>query len=216
MRWNGSAGAPWRDVPDSDHRTRRRRDVRRRDAGSAASNGCATGKISPAARIETALGNFFRAENLAALRELAVREMMRARRQRRRARPFARIVLGVAPRERDVGLITRAGRLARRLDVDLAVVCFTPPDMPIAAIAADALARATSAAGGAFVFDAAPNAAERVAQTLTEGDVLAVESPRRRRTPFGKRSFAVRVLAAGARELLVLAPREADTQSAPV
>ncbi|MDB5070824.1 MAG: putative Potassium-transporting P-type ATPase chain, partial [Candidatus Eremiobacteraeota bacterium] len=44
------------------------------------------GKIYPAARVDAALGNFFRSENLAALRELAVREMLRARSERRSER----------------------------------------------------------------------------------------------------------------------------------
>jgi hypothetical protein len=41
--------------------------------------------------------------------------------------------------------------------------------------------------------------------------VLAVESPRKKRRWFGKHSFAVRALAAGVRELLVLAPRATET-----
>src|SRR5665213_1503365 len=173
------------------------------------------GKIYPAARIDAALANFFRSENLAALRELAVREMLRARSERQRERPFARIVLGVAPRERDVGLIVRAGRLARRLDVDLSVVLFTPDDAVEVRPTVDVLARAAASVHGGFVFGVAPDAAVRVVETLSEGDVLAVESPRRRRGLFGKRSFAVRVLAAGARELLVLAPRDPDALPAP-
>ena len=170
------------------------------------------GKIYPRERIDLALGNFFRTENLAALRELAVREMLRARSERRRERPFARIVLGVAPRERDAGLIERAGRLARRLDVDLRVVAITPRDDPSIRATIDVLSRATTAAHGNFVADVAADAAVRVVETLTEGDVLVVESPRGRRGLFGKRSFAVRALAAGARELLVLAPRDGELQ----
>jgi two-component system, OmpR family, sensor histidine kinase KdpD len=166
------------------------------------------GKIYPRERVDAALANFFRTENLAALRELAVREMLRARSERRRARPFARIVLGVAPRERDAALILRAGRLARRLDVDLRVVAVTASDDPPARAAIDALAAATAAVHGTFLADVAADAAVRIVETLTEGDVLAVESPRRRRGFFGKHSFAVRALAAGARELLVFAPRD--------
>ncbi|MEA2784456.1 MAG: two-component system, OmpR family, sensor histidine kinase KdpD [Candidatus Eremiobacteraeota bacterium] len=166
------------------------------------------GKIYPRERIDSALSNFFRTENLAALRELAVREMLRARSERRRERPFARIVLGVAPRERDVELVERAGRLARRLDVDLRVVAITAHDDPATRAAVDVLARATSAVRGSFVADMAPDAAIRIVQLLADGDVLAVESPRHPKRPlFGKPSFAVRALAAGARELLVLAPR---------
>ena len=39
------------------------------------STGCATGKIYPAERIDSALNNFFRIENLAALREVALRQV---------------------------------------------------------------------------------------------------------------------------------------------
>ncbi len=171
------------------------------------------GKIYRADRIDAALSNFFRTENLAALRELAVREMLRARSERRRERPFARVVLGVAPRERDVELIERAGRLAKRLDVDLRVIAITPRDDPATRAAVDALARATNAVHGSFVAGVAPDAAVSIVQMLAAGDVLAVESPRSRpRRFFTKPSFAVRALAAGARELLVLAPRPAAEQ----
>ena len=169
------------------------------------------GKIYPAARIDAALGNFFRTENLAALRELAVREMLRARSQRKRERPFARIVLGVAPRERDAVLIKRAGRLARRLDVDLRVVTVTANDDEATRTAIEVLTRVTNAFQGTFAAESAPDAAVRIVSGLAAGDVLTVESPRTRRGFFGKKSFAVRALAAGARELLVLAPREGDS-----
>lgn len=169
------------------------------------------GKIYPPDRVDAALSHFFRTENLAALRELAVRETLRARSERKHQRPFARIVLGVAPRERDAELIGRASRLARRLDVDLRVVAISPRDDPATRTAVDALARATSAVHGTFLAELAPDAAVRIVEMLLAGDVLAVESPRLPRKPlFGKRSFAVRALAAGARELLVLAPRSSS------
>ncbi|MBV8751111.1 MAG: hypothetical protein JO103_15495 [Candidatus Eremiobacteraeota bacterium] len=165
------------------------------------------GKIYPRERVDAALGNFFRTENLAALRELAVRETLRARSERRRDRPFARIVLGVAAREREAVLIARAGRLARRLDVDLQVVCVTAQDDAPTRAVTEALARATVAARGSFVTETAPDAAVQIVRMLREGDVLAVESPRHpKRRFFGKPSFAVRVIAEGAREVLVLAP----------
>ncbi len=172
------------------------------------------GKIYPAQRVDAALGNFFRTENLAALRELAVREMLRARSERGRERPFARIVLGVAPRERDAALIRRAGRLAKRLDVDLRVFCVTPDDEPATRALVDGLAAVTSAVRGTFAATVGEDAPPRVAEMLTDGDVLVVESPRRKRRPFGRRSFAVRALEAGVREMLVLAPRD-EAQPAP-
>ncbi|MEA2665998.1 MAG: two-component system, OmpR family, sensor histidine kinase KdpD, partial [Candidatus Eremiobacteraeota bacterium] len=173
------------------------------------------GKVYPPERVDAALGNFFRTANLAALRELAVREVLHARSERGRGRPFARIVLGVAPRARDAALIHRAGRLAKRLDVDLRVICVSRGDDPATRGEVDLLARATAAARGTFVAAVGADAAVRIVEMLTDGDVLAVESPRRKRPPFGRHSFAVRVLAAGARELLVLAPREGDAQPPP-
>src|ERR1700733_8791330 len=105
-------------------------------------------------------------------------------------------------------MIARGAR-PRRLDVDLRVVAVTPHDDPAMREAVGALARATPAVRGTFVADIAPDAAVRVVETLAEGDVLAVESPRGpRRRFFAKRSFAVRALEAGARELLVLAPHD--------
>ncbi|MBV8299486.1 MAG: hypothetical protein JO083_08075 [Candidatus Eremiobacteraeota bacterium] len=170
------------------------------------------GKIYPRERVDAALANFFRTENLAALRELAVREMLRALSERRRERPFGRIVLGVAPRERDVDLIERAGRLAKRLDVDLRVMVVTPQSDDATRALVAVLARAAHAAHASFVHEVAPDAPARVAERLAEGDVVAVESPRNRRGLFGKHSFAVRLLAAGAREMLVLAPRRDSDQ----
>jgi len=166
------------------------------------------GKIYPPARVDAALTNFFRTENLAALRELAVRELVHARTEARRETPFARIVLGVAPRRRESGLIRRAGRLAQRLDAELRVVTIAPRDDPQAREVTDALARDAAAARGTFVADVAPDAAAKVVEMLRDGDVLMVESPRTPKRLFGPHSFAVRALAAGARELFVLVPRD--------
>ena len=140
------------------------------------------GKIYPRERIDAALGQL-----------LPRREPRRAARARGARAAAARARCGGAPRrsrascsERHRASATcssssRMTRLARRLGVELQVV--TVP----------------SGEG---------DAATRLVGMLDAGDVLAVESPRRRRPlVFGKRSFAVRALAAGARELLVLAPR---------
>ena len=171
------------------------------------------GKIYPLERVDAALSNFFRTENLAALRELAVREILRARSERRRELPFARIVLGVAARERDANLVARVGRLAARLDVDLRVVVVTPRDDAAFRASVDPLAQATTLAHGSFNPLVGPDAAVQIVGTLSDGDVLAVESPRKRRGILGKRSFAARALWAGVREMLVFAPRDADESS---
>jgi two-component system sensor histidine kinase KdpD len=165
------------------------------------------GKIYPKERIDAALSHFFRAENLAALRELAVRELMHARRQRRFAPPFARIVLGVRARERDARLIERMGRLATRLSIALSVVHVRLPGATPDTAALAALERATKALRGAWkVVEARDPAAALIAEAGPL-DAIALESARGRRRPFGPRSFAARLLRAGCREMLVLAPR---------
>jgi two-component system, OmpR family, sensor histidine kinase KdpD len=170
------------------------------------------GKIYPSSRVDAALANFFRTENLAALRELSVREVVHARSQRRHARPFDRIVLGVAPRSRDVALVERMGRLAGRLDVDLRVVTVLRPGDDVRQPGLESLRKAARAAKGNFLADRAEDPAERLAAIAGPTDVIAVESPRRGRRLFGKTSFALRLLRAGVRELIVLAPRDADDQ----
>jgi len=165
------------------------------------------GKIYPRERVDTALSNFFRAENLAALRELTVRELMHARRQRRHAPPFARIVLGVRARERDASLIERMGRLSTRLSVALSVVHISAPGVVPDAAAIERLKDAARAARAQWqVVEGADPAAALVA-LAKELDTIVVESPRGKHRLFTPVSFAVRLLRAGARELIALAPR---------
>jgi two-component system sensor histidine kinase KdpD len=165
------------------------------------------GKIYPAERIEAALANFFRADNLAALRELTVRELMRARGERRAAPPFLRIVLGVAARERDVVLIERMARLAARLDIDLLVMHVALPGKEPDASAIELLVKATRTAKAKWLLEVNIDPAAALAAAATDLDVLVVESPRNKHRLFGPASFAVKMLRAGAKELLVLAPR---------
>jgi len=166
------------------------------------------GKIYPPERIDSALANFFRAENLAALRELTVREVMRARSRRRPAPPFARIVLGVAARARDAKLIERMGRIATRLDIDLTVVHITKTgtltDPPIL----DALVAATRAARAKWKLVVAAAPAAALLAEAGPADTIAVESARGKHRLFDPASFATGLVRAGARELLVLAPRD--------
>lgn len=164
------------------------------------------GKIYPKDRIDTALRNFFRVENLTALRELAVRELMHARRQRRLAPPFERIVLGVRARARDARLIERMGRLSARLDVDLVVAHVAAPAVGEDAACLEILTRAARAAKAKWNRIEAANGPAALVAAAADADVIVVESPRNKRRLFSPPSFAARVLAAGARELLVLAP----------
>jgi two-component system sensor histidine kinase KdpD len=165
------------------------------------------GKIYPAERIEAALSNFFRAENLAALRELTVRELMRARGERRAAPPFLRIVLGVAARERDVVLVERMARLAARLDIDLLVMHVALPGKEPPAPVVEALVKATRSAKAKWRLEVNSDPAAALTAAMNDLDVLVVESPRVKHRLFGPASFAVKALRAGAKELLVLAPR---------
>jgi two-component system sensor histidine kinase KdpD len=165
------------------------------------------GKIYPAERIDSALANFFRAENLAALRELTVREVMRARSRRRPAPPFTRIVLGVAARARDALLIERMGRLATRLDIDLLVVHITKTGTLTDPAILDALVVATRAARAKWKIIVATDPTAALIAEAGPTDTIAVESARGKHRLFDPASFATRLTKAGAREVLVLAPR---------
>jgi two-component system sensor histidine kinase KdpD len=163
------------------------------------------GKIYPPERVDAALANFFRAENLSALRELTVRELMHARSERRLAPPFSRIVLGVAGRERDLGLVARMARLATRLDIDLLVMHAGLPGRPPPDVL-ERFASVVRAAKGKWRYVVSADPAVALIAACGDHDVLVVESARGKQRLFGPRSFAARLLAAGVREMLVLAP----------
>jgi two-component system sensor histidine kinase KdpD len=171
------------------------------------------GKIYPHDRIEAALANFFRSEHLAALRELTIRELLRARTPRRRERPFARLTLAVAPRPRDTALIGRVDRIARRLDV--AARCVTFPEHGAHGDAV-AVLRQSAAAHEMPLETLHGESAERaIAAAAGPGDVIVVESPRTRRRAWGRVSMAMRLVRAGVAELLVLAPQNSEAAAAP-
>src|SRR6185312_9867202 len=86
------------------------------------------GKVYPKDRAETALANFFRAENLSALRELALREVaedVESRRQTAVLDPLSqqaiteRVLVLVTPEPRSQRLLRRAWRSSQRLGSDL-------------------------------------------------------------------------------------------------
>lgn len=134
-----------------------------------------------------------------------MRELMHARSERRLAPPFSRIVLGVTARERDLSLIARMARLATRLDIDLFVAHVSLPGAPKPAVL-DTLADAARAAKGKWRSEVSADPVLALIALCGENDVLAVESARGKHRLFGPRSFAARLFAAGANELLVLAP----------
>ena len=94
------------------------------------------GKVYPGREVERALLNFFKYENLAALRELALREVaedVEARRQPTALdptgeRPVAeRILALVTPQERSQRLLRRASRSAQRLQAELDILWIRRP-----------------------------------------------------------------------------------------
>lgn len=165
------------------------------------------GKIYPPERVDAALSSFFQVENLSALRELALREALRVRRPAPKG--LARVgdlLLGVAPRERDVALIHRAARLADRLSVDLHVLHVAKPRH-----ARDPVVSVLEAAAVAVRADWAVAVAERPYEELARRGrdmraVVVVEGARARPGLLAGPTVARRVLDAGAKELLVLAP----------
>ena len=168
------------------------------------------GKIYPKERIDTALANFFRIDNLTALRELAVRETLHARSTSRLPVPFSRIILGVKARDRDVTLVERMGRLAARLEIDLTVVHATgarhASDLP----ALRGLERATRAARGRWVSEPSDDAARLLMRVAAEypGSLIAVEAIRKQRAIIPRTTFARHIYEAGASDLLLLVPRD--------
>jgi two-component system sensor histidine kinase KdpD len=170
------------------------------------------GKIYPPDRVERALTHFFRTENLAALRELAIREVVHARSASRPPPPFAHLVLGVKARERDVGLIERCARLALRLEVDLDVVHVArsrdAADTRVVSALEEA-ARRVRARWQSIQHDDPARGLLRVA--AADRATIAVEGARvKPRWPRIGTPFARRLLDAGARQLLILAPQSAE------
>jgi two-component system sensor histidine kinase KdpD len=166
------------------------------------------GLIYPPNRIEASLSNFFRTERLKALRELALRETMRTRTQEHGPSPIDALMLGVGARERDVKLIYRGAKLRARLDADdYTVVHIQEKGRATAPDVLEALKEATESVQARWVYASANDAAKALVPLARErGALLAVEGARATpRWPRGP-TFARRVLEAGARELLVLAP----------
>ncbi len=168
-----------------------------------------SGKIYGPEKVEDALSHFFRTENLAALRELALREVVKARGTTRRPAPFTRFVLGVKARERDLDLIERCARIALRLEIDLTVVHVAKNAEALQSRVVAALEETTRRVRarwrpvtGADVPKALLDAASAEGVTT-----IALEGARAKpRWPSGGTPFARKLLDAGAKQLLILAP----------
>ncbi|HZV77752.1 MAG TPA: hypothetical protein VFF63_08350 [Candidatus Babeliales bacterium] len=174
------------------------------------------GKIYPPERIEPALANFFRIENLFALRELALREALRARQRERIPSPFDRILLAAGSREVDVAMIARAGRIAARLAIEFAIAHVVAPNAKVDTGTVERLraeARKTNIEWIDEVAEDVPKRLLEIARSRPETTIAvagALRAPRWLQPP----SFPRRLLDAGARELLILMPPPSSAQSA--
>ncbi len=166
------------------------------------------GKIYGPEKIEDALSHFFRSENLAALRELALREVVRARSGAKRGQTMARLLLGVKARERDADLIERCARIALRLEIDLTVVHVTKSAAAAQTRVVEGLAETTRRvrARWSTIVAADPALALLESSRKDGGATIALEGARNKARWPREAPFARRLLDAGAKQLLVLAP----------
>lgn len=167
------------------------------------------GKIYPRDRIERALTNFFTTENLEALRELALREAMRARRRDRAPAPFDRLLLCAGPRSEDAALIRRCSQVAARLGVRLAIAMITEPRDAVSEELVETLHEEAIKSNATWHRETTNDPPRRIielARSEPETVVALATTLRRPRWP-QRSAFARRVLDAGARELLVLTRR---------
>jgi two-component system sensor histidine kinase KdpD len=165
------------------------------------------GKIYPAARIETALANFFRIDNLASLRELALREALRAETRERIESPFERLLLSVVGRESDIQLIRRASRLAARLEIDFTLAHIAEPSDKVDPAMVTEFKRIAKTVNAEWIDEQVPDAPTRlleISRSRSETTIAVGGTLRTIRWP-QKNAFARRLLDAGARELIVFA-----------
>ncbi len=138
------------------------------------------GKIYPAGRVETALANFFRTENLAALRQLALRELsedVEARREARVVDPLAqqaileRILVLVDPHPSSQRLLRRAWRSAQRLGSDIDALWVRRPGESLSeqqSVALAALRRLAAVLGVHFLEEESDDRIATIRQTVAD------------------------------------------------
>jgi two-component system sensor histidine kinase KdpD len=153
------------------------------------------GKVYPQSRVETALANFFRTENLGALRQLALRELsedVEARRETRILDPAAqqaildRILVLVTPQPSSQRLLRRSWRSAQRLGADLDVLWVRRPGMSLThdeTVALAALRRLTAILGAHFLEEESGDVIASVRAVVTDRNTTYVYlgTPERRR-----------------------------------
>ncbi len=174
------------------------------------------GKIYPPERCETALANFFRTENLFALRELALREALRARHRERITSPFERILLAVGTRPVDLAMIPRAGRIAARLAIEFTIAHVVRPRSRVDRTVLDALRAEARKTNVEWIDEAADDVPKRLLEIARSRSETTIALAGTQYAPrwLGRPSFARRLLDAGAREMLVLMPPSGAESSA--
>lgn len=166
------------------------------------------GKIYPPNRIEPALANFFRTENLFALRELALREALRARHRERITSPFERILLAVGSRDVDQLMIARANRIAARLAIEFAIAHVVTPRSHVEPSVIEKLRAEARKINAEWIEDVAEDVPKRLIEIAREHPETTIALAGARRAPrwFERPAFPRKLLDAGARELLLLMP----------
>jgi len=147
------------------------------------------------------------AESFKALRELAVREVLRAGNRQAPTAPFDRLFLSVVARTEDLPLILRCTKLAARVHASFAVAHVGRPGDDEALL--ERMRTETSASGGTWLrIDGSDPIAALLAKAreIPETTIAIGGTLRTPRWP-QPNSFARRLLDAGARELFVLARR---------
>ncbi len=138
------------------------------------------GKVYAAERVDSALSNFFRAENLAALRELALREVaedVEARRSVNVLDPLSqqavaeRVLALVVPHPRSQRVLRRAWRSAQRLGADLDALWVRKPGYSLTedeATQLAALRRLSTMLGSHFLEEEADDLVTAVKKVVAE------------------------------------------------
>jgi two-component system, OmpR family, sensor histidine kinase KdpD len=138
------------------------------------------GKVYPGDRIDTALDNFFRLDNLAALRELVLRELaedVEARRTTAVLDPLSqqavaeRILVLVTPEPRSQRILRRAFRSGQRLGSDVDALWVRKPGQQLTeteTVQLAALRRLASILGAHFLELEGDNLPEAVKRFVTE------------------------------------------------
>ncbi|MBV8196893.1 MAG: hypothetical protein JO263_02050, partial [Candidatus Eremiobacteraeota bacterium] len=176
------------------------------------------GKIYPPERCETALANFFRTENLFVLRELALREALRARHRERIASPFERILLALGSRPIDLPMISRAGRIAARLGIEYAIAHVVNSRERVDAAVVERLRAEARKTNVEWIEDASDDVPKRLIEIARKRPETTIALAGSHRAPrwLQRPAFPRRLLDAGAKELIILTrPGEPTSTSLP-